>query len=59
MSNFTGVGIFWIGLNRAGLGCWRLTLISLRHPESLTAVLTLLAPRGGGSKTTHAKVFPL
>ena len=26
MSNFMGVGIFWIGLNRAGLGCWRLTL---------------------------------
>ena len=22
-----GVGIFWIGLNRADLGCWRLTLI--------------------------------
>ena len=26
MSNFMGVGIFWIGLNRADLGCWRLTL---------------------------------
>ena len=25
MSNFMGVGIFWIGLNRADLGCWRLT----------------------------------
>ena len=26
MSNFMGVGIFCIGLNRANLGCWRLTL---------------------------------
>ena len=26
MSNFMGVDIFWIGLNRADLGCWRLTL---------------------------------
>ena len=26
MSNSMGVGIFWIGLNRADLGCWRLTL---------------------------------
>ena len=26
MSNFMGVGIFWIGLNLADLGCWRLTL---------------------------------
>ena len=26
MSNFMGVGILWIGLNRADLGCWRLTL---------------------------------
>ena len=26
MSNFMGVGIFWIGLNRVDLGCWRLTL---------------------------------
>ena len=26
MSNFMGVGVFWIGLNRADLGCWRLTL---------------------------------
>ena len=26
MSNFMGVGIFWIGLNRGYLGCWRLTL---------------------------------
>ena len=26
MSNFMGVGIFWIGLNRTDLGCWRLTL---------------------------------
>ena len=26
MSNFMGVGIFWIGLNWADLGCWRLTL---------------------------------
>ena len=26
MSNFMGVGIFWIGLNRAELGCLRLTL---------------------------------
>ena len=24
MSNFMGVGIFWIGLNRADLDCWRL-----------------------------------
>ena len=36
MSNSMGVGIFWIGLNRADLGCWRLTLNSkqevfLRH----------------------------
>ena len=29
MSNFMGVGIFWIGLNRAGSGCWRLDLICL------------------------------
>ena len=29
MSNFMGVGIFWIGLNRADLGCWRLTLSPL------------------------------
>ena len=29
MSNFIGVGIFWIGLNRTDLGCWRLTLSSL------------------------------
>ena len=28
MSNFMGVRIFWIGLNRADLGCWRLTLTS-------------------------------
>ena len=28
MSNFMGVGIFWIGLNRPDLGCWRLTLRS-------------------------------
>ena len=45
MSNFIGVGIFWIGLNRADLGCWRLTLtvpnrtskggidLSLQSPE--------------------------
>ena len=26
MSNFMGLDIFWIGLNQAGLGCWRLTL---------------------------------
>ena len=26
MSNFMGVGIFWIGLNQADLGFWRLTL---------------------------------
>ena len=26
MSNFMGVGISCIGLNRADLGCWRLTL---------------------------------
>ena len=26
MSNFMRVGIFRIGLNRADLGCWRLTL---------------------------------
>ena len=26
MSNFMGVGIFRIGLNRADLDCWRLTL---------------------------------
>ena len=26
MSNFMGVDIFWIGLDRADLGCWRLTL---------------------------------
>ena len=26
MSNFMGVGMFWIGFNRADLGCWRLTL---------------------------------
>ena len=26
MSNFMEVGIFWICLNRADLGCWRLTL---------------------------------
>ena len=31
MSNFTGVGIFWIGLNQADLGCWQLTL---RLPSS-------------------------
>ena len=30
MSNFMGVGIFWIGLNRADLGCLRLTLRRLR-----------------------------
>ena len=29
MSNFMGVGIFWIGLNRTDLGCWRLTLKNL------------------------------
>ena len=29
MSNFMGVGIFWIGLNQADLGCWRLTLKAL------------------------------
>ena len=27
MNNFMGVGTFWIGLNRADLGCWRLILI--------------------------------
>ena len=26
MSNFMGVVIFWMGLNRADHGCWRLTL---------------------------------
>ena len=25
MSNFMVVGIFWIGLDRTDLGCWRLT----------------------------------
>ena len=28
MSNFMGVGICWIGLNQADLGCWRLTLMA-------------------------------
>ena len=27
MSNFMGLGIFWIGLSWVDLGCWRLTLI--------------------------------
>ena len=26
MNHFVGVGIFWIDLNRADLGCWQLTL---------------------------------
>ena len=36
MSNFVGVGIFWIGLNRADLGCWRLTLTQLQVQLALT-----------------------
>ena len=28
-----GVGIFWIGLNRADLGCWRLTLKTHKSGE--------------------------
>ena len=40
MSNFMGVGTFWIGLNWADLGCWRLTLrynngVSARDAERL------------------------
>ena len=31
MSNFMGLGIFWIGLNWADLGCWRLTLKDARQ----------------------------
>ena len=38
MSNFMGVGIFWIGLNRADLGCWRLTL---NDPDSFKGYLYL------------------
>ena len=26
MSHFSGVGIFWVGLNPTYLGCWRMTL---------------------------------
>ena len=33
MSNFMGVGIFLIGLNRADLGCWRLTLRQLQTSD--------------------------
>ena len=35
MSNFMGVGIFWIGLNRADLGCWRLTSKELWDREKV------------------------
>ena len=35
MSNFMGVGIFWIGLNRAAFGCWRLTLSLLRTEKTM------------------------
>ena len=38
MSNFMGVDIFWIGLNRADLGCWRLTLKDNSRPKSPTKV---------------------
>ena len=30
-----GVGIFWIGLNRADLGCWRLTLSPVKRSVGL------------------------
>ena len=43
MSNFMGVGIFWIGLNGADLGCWRLTLRRLRSD--------LLNPKFGRQKS--------
>ena len=45
MSNFMGVGIFWIGLNRADLGCWRLTEFfnnSVGHCQCWLSSLMLL-----------------
>ena len=35
MSNFMGVGIFWMGLNRADLGCWRLTSKEYRNKRRM------------------------
>ena len=40
MSNFMGVGIFCTGLNRADLGCWRLTLRPGLKPSFLAYVKT-------------------
>ena len=42
MSNFMGVGIFWIGLNRTDLGFWRLTLNVNKGVESLLICLYML-----------------
>ena len=44
MSNFMGVGIFWIGLNRADLSCWRLTLKSLHFILAQSGTSTELRP---------------
>ena len=39
-----GVGIFWISLNRADLGCWRLTLnLSSFHHDNGAEFDALLA----------------
>ena len=46
MSNFMGVGVFWIGLNRADLGCWRLTLktsLKYSNPSSLSLYVNKLS----------------
>ena len=44
MSNFMGVGIFWIGLNRADLSCWQSSL-TLRAPRVLVPTPST---KGGG-----------
>ena len=53
MSNFMGVGIFWIGLNRAGLGCWRLTL---SQPDSKVKqeVLSSISSAGQWAYTEYS-----
>ena len=45
MSNFMGVGNLWIGLNRAGLGCWRLTLKRIQKMEEIKGCQDLIFVR--------------
>ena len=60
MSNFMAVGICWIGLTRADLGCWRLTLKAAYQaifvfcmPESLNSNFAC------GNRCTHVILLPI